>query len=117
MLEKAIELANEIPYDPSQERLAAIITDKRGKILSTGKNSYSSSCKLQRFYAKCVGLEDKVFSHAEIDALRNLPEGAKPYRIFIARTNRKGEPLLAKPCKICSYALQQFGVIVIHYTT
>lgn len=116
MLEKAQEFASNLEYTKGQERLCTIITDKRGRVLSVGYNSYTDSCKMQRFYARVVGLDFCVFSHSEIDALNRLKDTDKPFRAYVARVNRKGLPLMAKPCKICSTALENFGVRVINYT-
>lgn len=116
MLKIAIDLAIAMPYIKGQERICAVVTDRRGKVLSVGYNSYNNSCRLQRFYAKVVGLDDKVFSHAEIDALNRLLDTDKPYSIYVARVNRKGLPLLSKPCKICEMAITRFGVKNVEYT-
>jgi tRNA(Arg) A34 adenosine deaminase TadA len=116
MLDYCIKEASWIPYTKGQERIYAVITDRRGKVLSEGANSYTESSQTQRFYAKVVGLAEKVFNHAEISALKKLKPHHKPYSIYIARVNREGEPLLAAPCPICSTALDNFDISRIEYT-
>ncbi|MCX5233271.1 deaminase [Streptomyces sp. NBC_00233] len=54
--------------------------------------------------------------HAEEAVLRraNNPSGAV---IYVARVNRAGVPLMARPCPRCQEALTAAGVVRAHYTT
>ena len=96
--------------------LCAIITDKKRSILSIGWNSYSKTHPTQAYYAEKIGNENRIFIHAEIDALIKIPYGKKPYAIYVARANKDGKPLLAKPCLICSEAIKGAGIKKIYYT-
>jgi tRNA(Arg) A34 adenosine deaminase TadA len=108
MLNKAIKIA----YINQREKyfLCAIITDKKGNILSVGKNDYYRSHPTQAYYAERCGNGQRIFIHAEIDALTKIPYGKKPFSIYIARTSKNGTPLLAKPCPICSEAIKDSGI-------
>ncbi len=113
MLNLAIEIAQNIPYH--RHRIACIVTNKRGRILAVGKNSYTKTHPRQAYYAAKSGNRTRIFLHAEIDALCRC-EGT-PYAIYVARVNRKGEARLAKPCSICEMAIKDVGIRKVVYTT
>lgn len=109
MLTKAIEKARQIPYAQGESRVYAIITDDRGRVVSEGQNSYTKTHPIQKKIACCVGLPDKEYLHAEMQALiRSKGQGAK---ICVARVDSKGNPKLAKPCPICELAIKEHGGI------
>lgn len=108
MLHKALKLVNS--YKKDKYCLCAIITDKKGNILSVGKNDYFRSHPTQAYYAEKCGNKHSIFIHAEIDALTKIPYGKKPYAIYIARINKNGEPVIAKPCQICQEAIKDAGI-------
>jgi len=114
ILEKAISLA----YQNIDKKysLCAIITNRKGIILSIGFNSFTKSSPLQKSLASKYGNKDKIYNHAEIDCLKKLPYNCKPYAIYIARVNKKGGSLLAKPCRICSMAIKEAGIKKIFHT-
>lgn len=114
LLPLAIEVAKNLPHE--DYKVSAIITDRKNKILSIGSNSYCRTHPLQQKYAKMVGQDERIFLHAEISAIVNLRYGTKPYSIYIARVNKKGESLFSKPCPICSLALKDIGIQKIFYT-
>lgn len=115
MINKAIKIANMISSD-YKHRLCAVITDKKGKILSVGTNSYTKTHPIQHYYAKCCGNEERIYLHAEMSAIVSLPYNSKPHAIFIARVNGSGKSMLAKPCKICKHAINDTGIEKIDYT-
>ncbi|WP_435279992.1 hypothetical protein [Streptomyces sp. 1222.5] len=53
--------------------------------------------------------------HAEEAVLRRTRHTARA-EIYVARVNRAGVPLLARPCPRCQKALTAAGVIRAHYT-
>jgi len=106
ILQKAIELASQLQN--KKQRLCAIVTDKRGHILNIGFNSYNKTSTTQAYYADKVGLSNKIYVHAEIGALTNLQ--GKPETIYVARINRKNEPVPASPCPICQMAIADAGI-------
>jgi deoxycytidylate deaminase len=112
MINKAIKIAKTLPKD--KYRIVAIITDKRGRILSKGFNSYKKTHPKQLFYARKIGNKDKIFKHAEIDALIKCKH--KPYAIYLARLGKNNKPLLSKPCKLCQLALKDAGIKKIYHT-
>jgi tRNA(Arg) A34 adenosine deaminase TadA len=95
--------------------ISAIVYDKRGRILSTGQNSYTKTHTLQAKIAERVGISGKHFMHAEIAALVKC-DWDKAYRIFVSRYGKDGRPLLAKPCRICMAAIEMTSIKKIDYT-
>lgn len=100
----------------TKQEITAIIYDRKGRVLSVGKNSYFKTHTLQAKHAEKVGMPDKQYLHAEIHAITKCKELDKAYRIFVARYGKKGQPLLAKPCPVCQSALDSVGIEVIEWT-
>lgn len=97
--------------------ITAIIYDKKGNVISMGHNSYVKTHPLQAEYAKKVGLEQKIFLHAEMDAV--IKAGSKienAYMMRIFRFNNQGQPRLAKPCPVCQEMLKHTPIKVIEHT-
>ena len=95
------------------QNITAIIYDRRGRILSIGKNSYVKTHPLQARYAKACGEHQKVFLHAEIHAIARCKDLDKAYKMVITRFYVDGAPALAKPCKICQSAISQTPIKII----
>lgn len=100
----------------TKQTLSAVIYDKRGRILSVGYNSYIKTHPLQAEHAKRVGLDDKVFLHAEVHAIVKCRDLDRAHKIFISRWNKKGKPLYAKPCPVCESAIKAAGIELIEHT-
>jgi deoxycytidylate deaminase len=101
-----------------QQNITAIIFDKKGKVLSIGKNSYTKTHTKQAKLAQSVGLPDKIYLHAEVDAIIKCRKQDldRAYRIFVFRTNSEGRYLNAKPCLICQKAIEQTNIKQIHWS-
>ncbi len=86
----------------------AVACDRRGNIICEAGNSYISSNKVQRFFAKAVGLDDKVYSHAETKVIAMLAGMRKScHTLYIARATPDSLTALpAAPCAICSEAIR-----------
>lgn len=92
------------------QNVTAMIYDRRGKILSIGKNSYLKTHPMQARHAHKTGHPEKQFLHAEIHAITRCRNLDRAYKIFITRYNKQGEPVLAKPCPVCMSAIQESGI-------
>jgi len=90
--------------------LTAIIKDKRGYVLSIGSNSYTKTHPLQAYHAHKTGLPEKVYLHAEIDAITKCKDISKAYSIEVVRVSNQGKHLNAKPCPICMSAISQTNI-------
>lgn len=94
----------------ARQNMTAIIYDRKGRVISIGKNSYVKTHPLQARIAKQVGLDDKIFLHAEIAALVQLKDWSKAHKMVITRIGKNGKPALAKPCPVCQRAIEQAGI-------
>ncbi len=114
MLDTAISIARGIPYKKGEQRIVALTLDRKGCILSVGKNSYTKSHPLQAKYAKMAGNAHKCFLHAEVDA---IIKARKPIdKIVVCRVDSKGNAVLAAPCPVCQIAIKKAGINAIEYT-
>lgn len=108
MLNRCIKLASKL--ENKKQRVFAIITDNHNRILARGGNSYTKSNPLQAYYCELATKEQhKIYVHAELAALVKL-KGKKGSKIFIARVNRKNEPVPSLPCPICKMAILDAGI-------
>jgi tRNA(Arg) A34 adenosine deaminase TadA len=96
--------------------VTAIIYDKKGRVLSIGKNSYFKTHPLQNRHACKVGLPDKQFLHAEIHAIARCRFLERAHRIVVMRFDREGNPRNAKPCPVCQSAIEASGIKHVEHT-
>lgn len=96
--------------------LTAIIYDKKGRVLSIGKNSYTKTHPKMYRLGKITGKPDAIYLHAEIHAITKCRDLSKAHKIFISRWGKDGSPRLAKPCQICEEAIREAGIKLIEYT-
>lgn len=97
-----------------QYRIIARALDKRGRVICTRTNTYKTSHPVQKHFAVKVGRPDAIYLHAEISTL--LAAKQEVHTLLIARIDSTGKPVSAKPCEICSIAIEQFGVKEIIHT-
>lgn len=99
-----------------QQDMTAIIYDKRGRVLSIGKNNYTKTHPLQARYSKRVGEAEKIYLHAEISAIIRCRNLSKAHKIFVARVSKDGRYAMAKPCPACMTAIRESGIKIIEHT-
>lgn len=116
LISYAIDKACQTPYEKGQQRHYAVITNKRGRILSEGENSYTKTSPKMKRAGERVGLPDKVFWHAECKAIYSLKEGAKAYKIVVVRVDSEGNPVRSAPCPLCQALIKEAGIKVVEYT-
>lgn len=97
--------------------ITAIIKDKKGRVLSIGKNSYLKTHTVQAHHANKVGLPEKTFLHAEVAAIVKCKDLTKAHKIVVMRYTKDGKPANAKPCPVCMSALKASNIKVIEWTT
>lgn len=98
-----------MPFVKDQKRLYAVVTDKRNRIISEGSNSYIKTHPIQSRAAKQVGLDNKIYCHAELVAL--IRSKGKGNKLHVARVDSKGTPCNAAPCLICQQLIKEHGNI------
>ena len=92
--------------------------DKHGQQISIGFNNYNKTHPMQKFFAEKVGQPNKIYLHAEIQALlRAQAVGTPIAHMIVERYNQHGLMEDAKPCIICLTAIKYFKVPIIGYTT
>lgn len=97
-----------------QYRVIARALDRRGRVICTRTNTYKTSHPVQKHFAVKVGRPDAIFLHAEISVL--LASRQEVHTLLIARIDSNGNPVSAKPCEICSIAIEQYNVKEIIHT-
>lgn len=96
--------------------VTAIIYDKRGRVLSVGKNNYVKTHTLQAHHARLVGEPYRQYLHAEIHAITRCPNLRRAHRIVVYRYHKNGQPAPAAPCAICRSAIAAAGIPVVEHT-
>ncbi len=99
---------------PSKKKVGAVLLSKN-KVVVSATNLETKSHPLQARFAERVGLHEKIFLHAEIAALVKCKEECDT--IVVARVNPQNKLRMAKPCPICSLALEEAGIHKVYYTT
>ena len=125
MIEKAIEIAKSrsVPprrVRPSFYRITAILTNKKGRILSIGLNSYSKTHPRQKVWLQRYQKpRERVFLHAEMDAIISCDEIEQAHSIFVAAVTRGGNLTLARPCEEICYPEIRWNTNVkyVYFTT
>jgi deoxycytidylate deaminase len=96
--------------------VSAVIYDKRGRVLSVGKNSYVKTHPIQAEHARRAGEPHKIYLHAEIDAIIRCANLKKAHKIVVFRFDENGSPANARPCCICEGAIKEAGIKNIEHT-
>jgi tRNA(Arg) A34 adenosine deaminase TadA len=99
-----------------EQNLTAIIYDKKGKILSIGKNSYTKTHPFQALHAKKQNMPERIFLHAEVSAIVKCSDISKAYKMLVIRTNKEGRQMYAKPCAICMSAIKSVNINKIEWS-
>jgi len=96
--------------------VTALVYDKKGRLLSMGRNSYVKTHPIMAKMAEHVGEHYKIFLHAEVDALIKVKDWTKAHKLVITRFNKQGEPVLAKPCKVCQHMINMASIKEVEHT-
>lgn len=95
--------------------ITALAYDKKGRLISVGHNSYVKTHPLQYRLAARSGNPNKIFLHAEVDALIKA-RGQKVHKLVVMRRGKSGRWLNASPCPSCKLAIKEFGVEKVEHT-
>lgn len=99
--------------DFTKYRVGAVVRNRTFTAVSWGTNKRKTHPAQSR-HAKKVGMPDRQFLHAEIDAIVKFR--GTPYSIEVCRITKKGNYGMARPCPICYRAIQEAGIKWIYYT-
>lgn len=113
VLQLAIKTAKSFP---SKKKIGAILL-RKNKVIVTATNLEKKTHPIQAFLAEKVGLDEKIYLHAEVNALIKSKEKADT--IVVARIGGHGhdELRMSKPCPICQMALEMNNVNRVIYST
>lgn len=100
----------------TMQNITAFAYDRKGRILSIGRNSYVKTHPLQARAAKEVGEDYKIYLHAEVAALVKIKNWQKINKLVVTRYNKNGEPMLAKPCRVCQRVIKIAGIGTVEHT-
>lgn len=100
----------------NKQQITAVIYDRKGRILSVGQNSYIKTHPYQAELARQVGEHYKIYLHAEVHAITRCRDLKRAYKIRVFRFDKKGKPILAKPCEICNTAIKAAGITIVQHT-
>lgn len=95
--------------------ITATVYDKKGRVLSSGINSYVKSHPKQQHFANRAGIPEKSYLHAEVAAIVKLRHGVA-HKIKVERYGKSGQPLNAEPCPVCKLAIEEAGIKFVEYT-
>lgn len=96
--------------------ITALVKDKRGKILSIGRNSYIKTHPLMQKAVLATKSKNRTFLHAEVAAIVKLKDWEKAHSIEVFRFDKQGMPALAKPCACCQWVINQTGIKKVIHT-
>jgi tRNA(Arg) A34 adenosine deaminase TadA len=113
MVTEGVAQAQSLPYSKGKHRVAASAYGVNGSLMYTGFNSYVKTHPVQAALAKLVGMPDRIYLHAEIDAL--VRAGGPVHTMVVTRVGKSGAPLPSRPCAICRRALSRAGVRRVYY--
>jgi len=99
-----------------RQNITALIYNKRGILISMGKNSYVKTHPFQAKLAREVGNEHMIYLHAEVDALCKLKNWGQAHKIVVTRVKKDGSYGNAKPCPVCQRAIKLAGISVVEHT-
>lgn len=109
-LEYALRCCREIPYIKGYQRVYAVVTDRKGRIVAESPNFYTKTHPLQKRYSlMCDRSEHRAFLHAELRTL--ILARGKGEKLTVARIGASGRALDAYPCPSCRLAIKEAGHI------
>ena len=106
-----IAIANPVRKVP---RMASTIWHKN-TLIGVGLNDLKTHPWQKRF----SNSDEKICIHAEVAALHaasRIMKNLSSCTLYIARAMANDNPGMAKPCKVCAGAIEQFGITKVYWT-
>lgn len=107
-----------MPRGKKRYSLTAIIKDKRGYILSIGKNSYIKTHPVMFHLGKKAGYSkgERVKLHAEIDSIIKCKNLERAYSIEVYNYSENTKKYTtSKPCPICMLGINSTNIKYVTY--
>ena len=105
-LTKALDLAE---LSQCKQMHGAIIV-KHNRVLGLGVNKNKNHPNI------VMNPKLQAAVHAEVSAIKACQGDTDGATIYVARRNKRGEPMLSKPCSQCQKALDDAGINKVVYT-
>lgn len=105
-----------MPKKQRKFQIKASCYDVKGRLLSTGLNSYTKTHPVVAHFSKLAGTPEKIYLHAEIQAVLRAKDKVVD-TVAIERYDSEGKTAMAKPCSTCALMLKAYGVRFVRYTT
>jgi deoxycytidylate deaminase len=121
ILGEALKIAKSLEGTNPKFNIFAFLYD-RNNLVSIGRNQTLKTSPLVYRIARKYRIEHWVkypFSHAEVNAVArhwNNEDISGKERIVIVRFDKKGRPILAKPCNNCQTFLKAINITEVYYT-
>lgn len=111
ILEMALNKCRDIPPVKHQQRIYAMIHDKRGRVIAEERNRYDvTHPTMKSFSMRSIKVEEKCYLHAEVAAIIKASKNINPkrkYQLTVARVDKSGKPMDAYPCEVCRLAIKE----------
>jgi len=112
-LRRAVEIA---ATSPSRKRVGAVLYNSKKREITSATNNDFKSHPLQARWAERVGLDEKIYLHAEMACLIKAREDADTV-VVVRLGGHDGQSLRnARPCPICEPALRFAGIKHVYYS-
>ena len=98
----------------SKQRFGCVALNKSGHIIASGQNSPCKTHPIQANFSKKYGNPQAVYLHAEIATM--IKAKSKIHTLIVVRLLADNTPGLARPCKICSSAINISGIKNVIYS-
>ena len=112
-MELAVQVARS---SPSRKQVGALLLNKN-KVVCQAVNLDTKTHPKQAQYAKRAGRKQKIYLHAEIAALIKCRTECDTIVVARLGGHSHNELRNAKPCPVCSLALEEAGIKHIIYST
>lgn len=92
---------------------------RHGAIIVRGGSVLGAGINMMKNDPDTPGLDPKTQSsvHAECAALKSVRgKNLKGATVYVARVNKRNEPLMSKPCENCEAELKRRGVVKMVWT-
>lgn len=107
---------NTAKSSPSKKKVGAVLL-RKNRVIVTATNLEKKTHPLQAFLAEKVGLDEKIYLHAEVNALIKAKEKADTIVVARIGGHEHNELRMSRPCPICQMALDMNNVSRVIYST
>ena len=116
-MEPHLKLAVEVAEtSPSRKKVGAVLYNSRRRVITTAVNNDYKSHPRQAWWAQRVGLDEKIYLHAEMACLIKAREAADTI-VVVRLGGHDGKSLRqSRPCPVCEPALRYAGIKHVYYS-